>query len=148
MAARLTWGLDASLGGSGAVSLSGGTTLGLTTGGSFAHSLLLAGAATVTTGAGQAVTWSGLVGNGASTGTLALAGGGTFTLTNAGQFVRRRHGGDRRHDAAGGRGRRAGRRRRQPDAGRCDEHCDAGDRDGGEFPLVTGDHAGRAGRDN
>jgi len=73
---------DANLGGAGAVRMSSATTLGLTGSGVFAHTLLLAGTSSVNVGAGQAATWSGLVGNNVSAGILRLTGGGAFSLTN------------------------------------------------------------------
>ncbi len=72
---------DANLGGGGTVAMSDATTLAITNGGTYAHTLALAGTASVNAGAGQSVTWSGLIGDNGSAGTLRLAGG-TFALTN------------------------------------------------------------------
>ncbi len=71
---------DANLG-AGTVAMSNATTLDLAVGGTYAHGLALAGTASVNAGAGQSVTWSGLIGDNGSAGTLRLTGG-TFALTN------------------------------------------------------------------
>jgi fibronectin-binding autotransporter adhesin len=73
---------DVNLGGGGALAMSDATTLGITGGGTYAHSLLLAGTPSVNVSAGQSVTWSGQIGNVSSAGTLRLTGGGTFSPTN------------------------------------------------------------------
>ena len=80
-AGRLNVAGDANLGGLGSVSMSNSTTLGLTTAGTFAHALTVAGSAALSSS--QAVTWSGLISNGAAAGTLQITGGGIFALTNA-----------------------------------------------------------------
>ena len=76
-------GLDANLGGGGAIELSD-LTLALTGTGTFAHDLLLDGIPVVNVGSGKTATWTGLVVDGASPGDiLHVAGGGTLALANA-----------------------------------------------------------------
>ncbi|MCX6543975.1 MAG: autotransporter-associated beta strand repeat-containing protein [Acidobacteria bacterium] len=86
-AGTLNAAADANLGGAGAVAMSNATTLGLTANGTFAHGLRIAGTSTLNAGAGQSVTWSGLVTDNASAGTLRLTGGGLFALTNANTYT-------------------------------------------------------------
>src|SRR5262249_8665312 len=69
--------------GTGALRMSGGTTLTSLSSGTFANALAIAGQATVVAGAGQSITWNGQIADNGSAGTLNLNGGGTFALTNA-----------------------------------------------------------------
>ncbi|HEY3043610.1 MAG TPA: autotransporter domain-containing protein [Vicinamibacterales bacterium] len=85
---------DSNLGGGGALTLNNSGTLAIGSGGLFGRQARISGAPTFSIGGGQSATWSGQITNGASTGALLVAGGGTLSLTNAtnnysgGAFVR------------------------------------------------------------
>jgi autotransporter-associated beta strand protein len=70
--------------GTGALRMNDATSVFLGAGGTFGNGLAIAGRSTLNAGSGQTVTWNGLISNNVSPGTLALAGGGTFALTNGG----------------------------------------------------------------
>ncbi len=74
---------DANLGNGGTVALAAGTTLRTTATGTFTHNVTLTGDPTFSVASGTTTTWSGLISDGTSAGTLEVSGGGTFVPTNA-----------------------------------------------------------------
>jgi autotransporter-associated beta strand protein len=83
-AGTLSIGSDANLGNGGTVALAAATTLKTTATGTYAHDVTLTGDPTFNVASGTTTTWSGLISDGASAGTLEVSGGGTFAPTNAG----------------------------------------------------------------
>jgi fibronectin-binding autotransporter adhesin len=75
---------DAGLGGAGPVAMADGTSLLLNGGGTYGHSLSIAGQSNVSLASGQTATWAGPISDRGAPGTLNLSGGGTFALTNSG----------------------------------------------------------------
>jgi autotransporter-associated beta strand protein/autotransporter passenger strand-loop-strand repeat protein len=69
--------------GSGMLTLDAGTTLDLTGSFTLSNAITVAGDPAFTVGSGQTDTFSGLIADGASTGTVELTGGGTLDLTDA-----------------------------------------------------------------
>ena len=74
---------DSDLGNGGTLVLNAGTTLDTTTTGPFTHAVTVVGDPTFSVSPGTTTTWSGLISDGASAGTVEINGGGTFAPTNA-----------------------------------------------------------------
>jgi len=81
-AGTLSISSDANLGNGGTVTLAPGTTLASTATGTFTHAVTVAGDPTFNVASGTTTTWSGLISDGASAGTVEVSGGGTFAPTN------------------------------------------------------------------
>lgn len=73
---------DANLGNGGTIAMAAGTTLKTTATGTFAHDVTVTGDPTFNVAPGTTTTWSGLISDGGSAGTVEIAGGGTFKPTN------------------------------------------------------------------
>ena len=74
---------DANLGNGGTVALGDGTGIDFTAGGTYSHSITVAGDPTFTVGTGLTVTQSGQIADGATPGDVEVKGGGTLVLSNA-----------------------------------------------------------------
>jgi autotransporter-associated beta strand protein len=74
---------DNNLGQGGTLALNNGTAILFNGNSTFAHKATIAGTSQFRIGGGQSVTWAGLIANGASAGSLQLAGGGVLSLTNS-----------------------------------------------------------------
>ena len=72
---------DANLGSGGTVALAAGTTLKTTATNTFAHDVTVTGDPTFFVATGTTTTWSGVIADGGSAGTVEIAGGGTFAPT-------------------------------------------------------------------
>ena len=81
-AGTLSVSSDANLGTGGTLAMAAGTTLATTATDSFAHDVTVTGDPTFSVAAGTTTTWSGLISDGGSAGTIEIAGGGTFKPTN------------------------------------------------------------------
>jgi fibronectin-binding autotransporter adhesin len=75
---------DANLGNGGIVALENGTGITFTAGGTYSHSITVAGDPTFTVGTGLTVTQSGQIADGVTPGDVEVKGGGTLVLSNAG----------------------------------------------------------------
>ncbi|MEI9995617.1 MAG: autotransporter-associated beta strand repeat-containing protein [Rhizomicrobium sp.] len=73
---------DANLGNGGTVAMAAGTTLRITASGTYTHNATLDGDPTFSIASGTTSVWSGEIDDGATPGTLEIAGGGTFNPTN------------------------------------------------------------------
>lgn len=75
-------GSDANLGNGGTLALAAGTTVSITATGTFTHNVTVTGDPTFSVAPNTTTTWSGLIADGSSAGTVEITGGGTFAPTN------------------------------------------------------------------
>jgi autotransporter-associated beta strand protein len=78
---------DNNLGNGGTVAMNPDTTLAFTAGGTYSHSVTVAGDPIFDVSAGQTVTYNGVIADGASAGTLEKADAGTLILTAANTYT-------------------------------------------------------------
>ena len=82
----LSVGSDGNLGTGGPIAMSAGSTLKVTATGAFGHAVTLTGDPTFNIAPATTTTWNGVIGDGASAGTLEVSGGGTLVLTAANTY--------------------------------------------------------------
>ena len=78
---------DANLGNGGTVALENGTTLAFTAGGTYSHSITVAGDPTFDVGTGLTVTQNGVIADGATPGEVEKTGAGTLVLGAANTYT-------------------------------------------------------------